>query len=201
MELEADERTGVFAYPGKLSESICNRILELASSQWVESEVQDSVGIESPDKGLRRSDIFWTTEQWLVDLIWSYMEAYNEGFGFHYDIDALEDIQLTRYGIGGFYDFHIDGMGTHRNAHNAPGSKLTDGKVRKLSMSIQLNEDYSGGDFEVAFCRDGRCAKKKMDKKQGTIIMFPSVLEHRVKPVKRGMRYSLVAWFLGPPFR
>ena len=28
----------------------------------------------------------------------------------------------------------------------------------------------------------------------------PGVLEHRVTPVTKGIRYSLVTWFLGPPY-
>jgi len=33
------------------------------------------------------------------------------------------------------------------------------------------------------------------------IIVFPSDMEHRVAPVTKGIRYSLVVWFLGPPFK
>ena len=43
----------------------------------------------------------------------------------------------------------------------------------------------------------------EMDKEtimQGTIIIFPSMLPHRVTPVTKGVRYSLVQWFSGPDF-
>jgi hypothetical protein len=36
---------------------------------------------------------------------------------------------------------------------------------------------------------------------KGSIIVFPSFLWHRVKPVTRGVRYSLVLWHLGYPFK
>jgi PKHD-type hydroxylase len=36
--------------------------------------------------------------------------------------------------------------------------------------------------------------------KTGSVIVFPSDTEHRVTPVTKGIRYSLVAWFLGPPY-
>ena len=36
---------------------------------------------------------------------------------------------------------------------------------------------------------------------KGSIVVFPSHLWHRVKPVTRGTRYSLVVWHLGYPFK
>ena len=68
-------------------------------------------------------------------------------------------------------------------------------------MSIQLNDDYSGGEFQVARCHKGKLEIETLEKERGSVILFPSVLEHRILPVTRGIRYSLVAWFLGPPFR
>jgi len=65
---------------------------------------------------------------------------------------------------------------------------------------VQLNDgaDYDGGDLEVSLgTNDKRVARTK-----GTVIMFPSYMRHRVLPVTRGTRYSLVAWLGGnAPFR
>ena len=36
--------------------------------------------------------------------------------------------------------------------------------------------------------------------KQGSVIVFPSDMWHRVKPITKGIRYTLVIWFLGPPY-
>ena len=38
-----------------------------------------------------------------------------------------------------------------------------------------------------------------IDAKAGDIIFLPSGMEHRVAPVTKGVRYSLVNWFVGPP--
>jgi PKHD-type hydroxylase len=43
----------------------------------------------------------------------------------------------------------------------------------------------------------GKTAKLK----QGQAIFFASWLQHRVKPVTKGERYSLVMWFGGPSFK
>ena len=63
-----------------------------------------------------------------------------------------------------------------------------------MSMSILLNNDYTGGELEIKESPD------KIPNTMGTIIVFPSYFMHRVKPIKRGTRYSLVAWFGGPKF-
>ena len=70
------------------------------------------------------------------------------------------------------------------------------GKTRKLSMSIILNSNFEGGDFEM---RDVNNRVPRLE--EGSIIVFPSFIEHRVVPVTKGVRYSLVAWFVGPPFK
>ena len=36
---------------------------------------------------------------------------------------------------------------------------------------------------------------------RGSIVVFPSFVWHRVKPVTSGTRYSLVIWNLGYPWR
>ena len=74
-------------------------------------------------------------------------------------------------------------------------------------MTIQLSdkESYEGGD--LLFFEDGEKTnelyKKYKDKSKdrGTIICFHSLLRHCVKPVTEGVRYCLVAWINGPPFR
>ena len=101
-----------------------------------------------------------------------------------------EIIQITTYEEGEYYNWHVDGNGI-RSAPNSPGH------VRKISMSILLNDDYTGGELEIK--EDGR--NSEMPNTIGTIIVFPSYFTHRVKPVKKGTRYSLVAWLGGPKFR
>ena len=75
------------------------------------------------------------------------------------------------------------------------------GHVRKLSMTTLLSDGHEGGEFEFACYAKEKCsiAAPKFNK-VGSIIVFPSIMEHRVAPVTKGVRYSLVTWFLGPPF-
>ena len=87
----------------------------------------------------------------------------------------------------------------------------TNGKVRKLSMTCQLTDgsEYTGGELEFDFrnydphLRDESKHVRSVPEilPKGSIVVFPSHLWHRVKPVTRGTRYSLVVWHLGYPFK
>ena len=75
---------------------------------------------------------------------------------------------------------------------------------RKLSVTVNLShpKDYEGGNFEI---KNPQGQELKMPlgqlRKRGTVIIFPSFLQHRVTEVKRGTRYSLVQWYNGPEFK
>jgi predicted 2-oxoglutarate/Fe(II)-dependent dioxygenase YbiX len=143
------------------------------------------------DQRVRRSQVvFLGTEQanrWLYDRVWAAARECNRLF-FNVDISAVEgNIQLARYdGLDqGFYDWHTDFAGFR--------------PLRKISVSIQLSrpEDYEGGDLELLFGNQ----PEQMERARGTFIAFPSFVLHRVTPVTRGTRWSLVAWILGDRWR
>ncbi len=120
--------------------------------------------------------------------LWNFAnEANRTSFGF--DVSYLSYIQYTIYEPpGDHYDWHIDTFLDTPNAYH-----------RKLSMTVQLSDgwEYEGGDFELR--HDG--LEKHDTKSKGTILVFPSFLLHRVKPVTKGSRKTLVAWFEGKAFR
>jgi PKHD-type hydroxylase len=106
------------------------------------------------------------------------------GFG---DVRVTEQAQFTEYPVGGFYDWHMD-CDVHM-VHEPP--------VRKISMTLLLNHEsqFEGGDLELM--APGKRAKLT----QGNAVIFASFINHRVAPVIRGVRQSLVMWFGGTPFR
>ena len=79
-------------------------------------------------------------------------------------------------------------------------------KVRKLSLSLLLShpDEYEGGDFEFDFSNVEagtiRHPLKELSSK-GSMVVFPSHTFHRVNPVTKGTRYSLVIWCVGDPFK
>ena len=114
------------------------------------------------------------------------LKANNNHFGFD-GMRLTEVAQFTHYLEGGFYDWHMD---------NDVLGKLQP-PVRKISMTLLLSDPstFEGGELE--FMSDGKKAKLK----QGQAIFFASWLQHRVKPVTKGERKSLVMWFGGPSFK
>ena len=108
---------------------------------------------------------------------------------FMFDVVRLtEPAQFTEYPKGGFYDWHMDSDTVF----------LHEPTVRKISMTLLLSDpsQFTGGELE--FMDKG---KRPDDLKQGQAIFFASFLRHRVAPVKKGVRHSLVMWFGGPPLR
>ena len=178
-----------------ISIKACNKIKKLAANKWASSKMHDT-SVED----YRKSAIVWCDDQWLYDLVWPYMAHGNYDAGWRYDIKTAEPTQITRYRKGGFYNWHWDGYGDHLSAYDDSHNDFLRGYVRKLSMSVILNNDFKGGDFEFVSYDKEHCKVTTIPAEAGSIILFPSSMEHRVTPVTKGIRYSLVIWFLGPPF-
>ena len=84
----------------------------------------------------------------------------------------------------------------------------TKGKIRKLSVTVSLTDpkEYKGGELEFDFRNldpdkkpNIRACTEILPK--GSLVVFPSFVWHRVKPVTKGVRHSLVIWNLGYPFK
>ena len=175
----------------ELDEETCKKIIGLAKD-WKPAEVISNLNKEGKTaKDQRITDVAWSDEQWLYEIVWNYLHTANTNSNWNFQIDSSERMQIARYNKDGHFKFHQDGNGFTRFEN---GNKYTHGKTRKLSMSIILNDEYEGGEFEF-FAKDTILAK------MGTIIVFPSYMKHRVKPVTKGTRYSLVTWFCGEPFK
>ena len=82
------------------------------------------------------------------------------------------------------------------------------GKIRKLSVTCSLTDPkkYKGGELEFNFNRPNQKKKYNIKKcieilPKGSIVVFPSFVWHRVCPVTKGTRNSLVIWNIGWPFK
>ena len=204
-----------FYFTKGLDKKTCNKIRNSAKGKWKESVVNTKKGeptdeerisgeklIYDTNKKVRISDVVWTSDQWIYDTIWPYMQEANERAGWKYDIRGAEPMQITRYKKGGFYIFHKDGKGDHLSAYDYPNNEFKHGHVRKLSMTVLLNDNYEGGEFQFTTYKQEECEIHTPEfNKTGTIIMFPSDVEHRVTPVTKGIRYSLTGWVHGDAFQ
>jgi PKHD-type hydroxylase len=136
----------------------------------------------------RVSHIAWIERdpaiEWLFHRLGALFRQANQGYGFEMEgfVDAL---QFTEYGPGQHFEWHMD-IGAEQTS------------LRKLSMTIQLTDgaDYDGGDLEIVGSGTNPAGRAR-----GAATFFPSYMAHRVTPVTRGVRRSLVAWGSGPAFR
>lgn len=156
------------------------------------SEVGGHKG-EAP-KEIRSSKIGWIApfadggNQWIFDKMGAIARAMNSQF-FHFDLtDIAENMQYTFYDAdeSGHYDWHQD-MGV--NGLLPP---------RKLSLVLLLTDTalFEGGDLQI-FTNGINLPEQQ----RGRVIGFPSFIPHRVTPVTKGQRRSLVCWVGGPHFR
>jgi PKHD-type hydroxylase len=143
------------------------------------------------DDTIRRSSIDWLhlseDTQWVYDRLGQIVARLNASY-FNFDLTGFgEPVQLTKYVStnNGNYDWHIDN-----------GSA---GISRKLSVVLQLTNpnDYEGGELQLK----GPNNVISIPRQRGLLTAFPSYTTHRVTPVTRGNRHSLVLWVTGPKFR
>ena len=74
--------------------------------------------------------------------------------------------------------------------------KRPNDRIRKISFTVMLNDDFEGGEFEIQTTEKNVVELKKKD-----VIIFHADTPHRVKPVNKGVRHSLVGWTQGPAYK
>ena len=75
-----------------LNESECDKVQSLAENKWKRSVVRTNLTgptILGVNDDIRRSDIVWTTNEWLRSIIWPLMIAANKQSGWKYDIENI----------------------------------------------------------------------------------------------------------------
>jgi PKHD-type hydroxylase len=146
------------------------------------------------DPNIRASEISWLGVKPELQPIWEKLSIavaeVNRRY-FHFDLTGFhEPIQLGLYTADkqGHYDWHIDASPTDNNV------------PRKLSIAMLLSDpsEFEGGEFQVKTSTD---AVQTLETLKGRAWFFPSYTLHRVAPVTKGVRRSLVLWVGGPAFR
>ena len=142
------------------------------------------------DTEIRTSHISWIPFKKMPEMYKDIEKIMKQTNGNHFGFEGMEITELaqyTEYPEGGFYDWHTD---NYDNCQHEP-------PVRKISMTCLLSpeNEFEGGDLELV--KEGQAIKLK----QGQAAFFASFIRHRVAPVTKGVRRSLVMWFGGPPFK
>ena len=199
-----------------LTPKFCDEVIEYALSKKEEMARTGAYADKKLNKKdvldlqrKRKSDLVWLSENWIYKELHPFVHEANKNAGWNFEWDRSEPCQFTKYKLNQYYDWHCDSWPEPYKRKNP--NALDQGKIRKLSMTCQLTDgsEYEGGELEFDFrdydpnMRDEFKHLKKATEilTKGSIIVFPSSVWHRVKPVTKGVRYSLVVWHLGYPFK
>ena len=168
-------------FSGAIPEHTVDEIVKLAGDTTEASTFNEG------GSDVRKSRVAWlTNNKPVLNLLYDFVDMANRN-AFKAHIHKKADIQFTEYlgSEGGHYSWHHD-IDWNRD----------DGLDRKLSVTVQLSgaDEYEGGDFSFSECQ----SPYEREKEKGTVLVFPSYLQHAVQPVTSGTRRSLVAWFEGP---
>jgi len=199
-----------YYFKNAFSNLFCDEIIKYGNSQNEllarKGGVQNKQLNEKQKKQLfkkRNSNVSWLDQEWIYREIRPYLKMANEQSGWNYHFDFLESVQFTKYKLNQHYGWHTDAFPKpfDNNCENINWR----GKTRKISAVIVLSNpnDYKGGELMFKYFQNEKTKIESVKDMlpKGSIIVFPSYVLHQVKPVTDGLRYSLVVWALGNPFR
>lgn len=170
---------------GMISPQRCEEIKDLC---YKECNLSNGTIFNSPETtsvafSTRKTKVGWTENPELMTMALHFLKEANRD-AFKVDVSYLPPLQFGEYSKEDFYEWHHDVNWLNNSGYD-----------RKLSFVLQLSDPttYEGGDFEFK-----EIEQPYNFKQQGTVLIFPSYLIHRVTPITKGVRNSLVGWMEGP---
>jgi PKHD-type hydroxylase len=194
-----------------LSKLTCEKIIKHGKAKQLKMGTISHIGannkITKKEKEFvqqhRKSKVCFMNDPWLYDIFAPYINTANKNAGWNYNLSWSESFQFTVYKKSNFYHWHQDTFG-EPNVSQDPNFN---GKIRKISLICNLTDPkkFTGGEveFDITNQRERKTIilKCKEARQQGTVIVFPSFVWHRVKPVTSGTRISIVNWSIGEPWK
>ena len=190
-----------YVFPKAVKPDVCNSIVK----DYKQNILKEATIYGSDKKGRDDPEIRKTSVHFIKDkdneineLAWHFLREANK-IQFNYNLEYFQAIQFAEYKDGGFYGWHQDASGID-----------PDNETRKLSLTLVLSnpDNFEGG--ELQFYNGGRPMEDMGEitgeqvtndiKAQGSVVVFDSRDWHRVTPVTKGVRHSIVCWTVGPNF-
>ena len=175
-------------YFTKISEEGIQEILSFTNSPFKQGKIAENSGLIN-----RNSKVVWINNVDISRKIFNITEKVNKKANWNLSINNIEPLQYSEYTENDEYGWHTDKL----------TGPYSDGRIRKISFSIFLNNNYVGGEFDIEVYGPSRKKRYITIKKEddGNIVFFQSDMWHRVRPVKEGIKKSIVGWVLGPPLK
>jgi PKHD-type hydroxylase len=178
-----------WVWENELPHEVCDRLI-LENRHNL--EVAKTVGPQGEDMVVdrRRSKLNFDVTTEAKEMCLHYTWAANKHvFGFNlFPNENYRNFnaQFTEYNAEekGHFDWHMD---TYIHGSSRSNRKLT------LICSLSDPKDYEGGGLDIGY---GDVPPLRLSK--GSIVVFPSYMLHRIRPVTVGRRNSFVSWVEGP---
>ena len=171
--------------PNFLTKEECNEILNFSLNELIlePSGIINTYMDGNINTNIRKSNQvffpYYTKFPFLLEKMSKLLNKHIFIKGFNLDFEHSQ-FQFTEYHTGDYFNWHTD----------ADGEKVKD-YDRYFSVIIQLNDEYDEGDLQI---KDNKNETLTVEKGGGNLILFLSNIEHRVVPIKSGIRYTLVNW-------
>jgi hypothetical protein len=166
-------------------------ICDLAAAEYMAIEPRDaSMGANGEEMShlYRNTTVrFAPPDHWFGNMLRGYGHKANKECGWGFEIDDHEAVQFAHYGVGQHYKWHVD---------NFPLAGLpTDRKVSVVCLMTDPSE-FEAGELQLRLYSEYTAPLVK-----GSVIAFPSIIEHQVTPVTAGLRATATMWLNGPRFK
>ena len=197
-----------YVFPRAIAPDACEKIVKdckqnILGKASIKVCSQDGTIVSRNDPEVRKTSIHFIKDKdnKVNKLVWHFLREANK-IQFNYDLTYFQPIQFGEYKDGGFYGWHQDDGG---DAIDEPN------EIRKLTAVLVVSnpDTFEGG--ELQFYNGDRPMEDMGEitgeqitndiKSQGSVVVFDSRDWHRVTPVTKGVRHSIVCWTVGPNFK
>lgn len=171
--------------------TVPHHVCDLATEEYMRLQPRDATMGENGEElsHINRNTTvrFAEKDHWFGHILRGHGLRANEECKWGYEVDNHEAVQFAHYGVGQHYGWHVD---------NFPLAGLpTDRKVSVVCLMSDPAE-FEAGELQIRLYSEYTAPLVK-----GSVIAFPSVLEHRVTPVTSGLRVTATMWLSGPRFK
>lgn len=174
-------------YIGQIPTDVC----DAAADEYMLLDPRDAtMGVDGAELShLNRNTTvrFAAVDHWFGHMLRGYGLRANQECGWDYALTEHEAVQYASYGANQHYGWHVDTF--------TLSGQPVDRKVTVICLMSDPSE-FEGGDLQLRLYSEYTASLGK-----GSVIAFPSILEHRVVPVTSGVRTSATMWLSGPRFR
>ena len=177
-----------YVFPRAVMPDVCEQIVKDCKQNILNEASVYNYGNKSgrEDPKIRKTSVHFIKgkDNNINELAWHFLREANR-IQFNYELTFFQAIQFAEYKDGGFYEWHQDASGID-----------PENETRKLSLTLVLSnpDTFEGG--ELQFYNGGRPLED-----MGEITAEHSRDFHRVTPVVKGIRHSVVCWCVGPNFK